>query len=214
MSDRIEQSLLEQREALKASNANFDSGNLWEAKRIAAVAHILFHDGKRGTTSLLTQLELKGRVPFISSAHETDDSHAWITPLLYIDLTGDSCGFRPKCNNPEDILPVELSFDEWYEEIVYKEMPLVRKIDSISSGVTFSRRELIAHLRDKDGGAHVDSNLTESYLGMKSGQGIGVAIFDSNGEICGYPDNANLMTMRQIGWEIEASLNNLFGPVG
>jgi hypothetical protein len=60
--------LNEQLGAIKASSAAFDAGVTWEATRLATAAYVILHDGKRRTVSLLTQLGVKEKIPFISSS--------------------------------------------------------------------------------------------------------------------------------------------------
>ena len=55
-----------QMKALDASCANYDSGEEWEAERLATtVFNLVFDDGK--IVSLLTQLEVKESLKFVPS---------------------------------------------------------------------------------------------------------------------------------------------------
>ncbi len=63
----LREELREQVAALRASSAAYDAGERWEATRLAATAYILLHDGGRRSQSLLTRLNLRRELSFISS---------------------------------------------------------------------------------------------------------------------------------------------------
>ena len=203
--------LHEQLAALRSSSAAYDSGTLWEAKRLATVAYVLLHDGGRNSCSLLGQLGLKGQ--FLSTVRRLDSPPL---PLAIIKMEmGKGATFAPflaEHSTEKNFL----SFNKWYEEIVFENGHLKQK-----------RKNLIFTLRSQAGGAHVDSEIKDEafqFLSSKSqwvisSNGPGTAKDAAGNEVPCPPElehvfdgldgpvpNGNLATMRQIAWEIDQTL--------
>lgn len=84
-----------------------------------------------------------------------------------------------------------LSFGKWYEEAIFK----------AASGRSLSRKNLIASLRNQDGGSHIDGLLRdENYVALKTDPDPRM-----RGEDQALP-RAHYATMRQVAWELERSL--------
>jgi len=212
----LQQELLEQAEALRASAAAYDGGALWEAKRLAVTAYMLLHDGGRNSKSLLGQLGLKG--PMMSTALSGDSSPL---PLAVVTLDfkpgGKGMTFKPfldEHSSQRRIIP----FSKWYEESVFS-----------NGRLNLSRKNLIFTLRDQAGGAHVDKKITDeafqwlrvnSTIHISTGPPMVQLDADGNEVVCppelekitapldGPVPNGHLASMRQIAWEIDRFLES------
>lgn len=86
------------------------------------------------------------------------------------------------------------TFEEWWTAV------LVRDFDKRN----FTREFVVKTVANKDGGAHLDPTLPDSYLAVSRGPGFGLSIqIDSHDQHHGDPVPALL---RQITWEFEQSL--------
>lgn len=198
--------LAEQRDMLRTSCLAYDAGKLFEAQRIAATLFILLHDAGKNSRSLLGQLKLKDKISYISSSRGFYMEHcspqtpskvkvAPPTPLLTIKITETSTVFAPMCETvPNPVWARRLSFAKWYdEELIFES----------SHGAQMKRKNLIHHLRSSDGDSHVDPTLNKNYVALKRDS-------DSRLKMNGDPiPNAHYASMRQIGWEIEESLQSI-----
>ena len=180
---------------LKASAVSFDNGSLGEAKRLAVSMRVLLHDTKQ-SKSLFRLLKLKQGFDFLDTAHDYDPanlvSHHGLVGLRvssdgssYIAFLGD----RP---NTEAFK--SLPFSQWWNKIVISD----------SKKNQFTRCELILALANKDGGAHVDPNLDESYMHLTRYNSVGW-ISSSNGKEIPI-DNIELFSVRQMAYELIYSL--------
>lgn len=210
----LEQELREQAEALRVSAASYDSGKLWEAKRLATTAYILLHDGGRNSRSLLGQLGLKGLM--LSTANH-DDSSPMPLAIITMDVQagGKGASFTPfldQYSTHRQTLP----FSKWYEETVF-----------VSGSLRLSRKNLIFTFRSQAGGAHVDASISDDafqWLRTNSPIHLGPASVgpprDAEGnevecppelenifaDLSGPVPNGHFASMRQIAWEIDQTL--------
>lgn len=210
----LQTELREQMLALRSSLTSYDSGKKREAKRIAATLYILCHDGKVGRTkSLLGMLDLKRQVKFYSSHVYPDwgppppgmeivgeTFYPIPTPLVMLHGTGE---YRPAWEAegpvPKENLP-QLSFDAWWEEVIFAK----------SSNITKTRKKMILHVRDQDGGSHVDDHVDDlSYKILKTVGSEYIKISRTINGVASEPvpvGNIVWPIIRQIGWELDHSL--------
>jgi len=220
----LREALARQVRHLRRSFDAYDNGHHEEAERIAAVIYILVHDDnssrKIRSRSLLGQLSEKGRMRFAQTSgvdlRERIAPNQWRTPtpLCAPTVKGGVGVYVPIGGN---FLHGRLSmvpFSEWWEQPIM-ENPY---------GNTLSRKNLVFALRTKDGGGHIDPNITDGvYHWASSGRSAGYRVTSDGVEIgqplpLGHngkgalpPDyiripNAHWATMRQIGWELEVSM--------
>lgn len=87
-------------------------------------------------------------------------------------------------------------FVNWWNDPVLKD----------NRGHTFCRRDLVRHVADTDGGAHVDPELDEAYMALSRGNSLGW--FFGNGDVVsaleGRPE---LACMRQIAHELLSTVH-------
>lgn len=214
--EELEQELREQSEALRASATAYDSGKLWEAKRLATTAYTLLHDGGKNSKSLLGQLGLKG--PMLSTAdHGPNAPMPLATFTIGLQKGGPGMTFVPVLS--EHKASQTLSFNKWYEEPVF-----------VSGALSLSRKNLIFTFRSQVGGAHVDGSInddafhwldTKGPIHVKTGppgpahdiHGNEVecppALQDIFADYDGYVPNGHSATMRQIAWELDYKLKSV-----
>lgn len=211
----------DQIDALRASCEGYDRGDRWEAKRIATALHILCHDPpldrKSKSKSLLSRMGIKHQLSFISSIRP--DAKTYVpTVLLAIVKFDNEEGpyFAPMLESGWEH---HLQFLKWYNETVF-----------YGKGVEISRKNLILTMRNQDGGAHVDGQISlEDYVRFRyendtrilrskkmiPGTGKYEIILDIDS---GFPPEvdfedyqtvpfAHLATIRHIGFEFLKSLD-------
>jgi hypothetical protein len=206
----LQQELHEQVAALRASSTNYDSGARWEAKRLATTTYILLNDGGRNNKALLTQLELKEGMSFISTVKLASADGESPLPLatILIRMAHGDYSYEPFLDGA--INRREMSFSKWYSEAVF----------FTGNGKALSRKNLIFSLRNQMGGSHVDPTIKDEafhWLTRGAHTLTPSPITDEEGNVTddiapfaamsgGAVPNGHFATMRQIAWELDASL--------
>jgi hypothetical protein len=197
--DRFHEKFNEQIQFLARSSELFDRGYEDEALRLATTLRIVFHD-TNNSTSLLTHLGLKHE-KMLSSFRGHGNWQDYLAqdinltskePIRMSTLLGDK--FIP------------LSIDDWWNK-----QPVF-----VHAAKPYSRRIIILSAANKDGGAHVDTQLEEYYKVLCAGEyalGItgnlqydGPAPFPQGVTI--YPKNAHLALIRQFAHETICSIEH------
>jgi hypothetical protein len=154
--DELRQHLKDTIEALQLSANAFDNGFEGEAKRCAAAIRVLVHD-TRNSNSLLNQLGLKTVKFFDTSVPYNPKTILTHSGITAINLRPEGAvHIAPLDGLPSGHIPKWVSFDEWWEGIIFVD----------KDKVTTSRKDLVLSIADKDGGAHVDPNLDEKYANL------------------------------------------------
>jgi hypothetical protein len=190
--------LTEQRHALKASCDSYDSGNEWEAARLATTIFTLLHDGG-SIKSVLTRLGLKTGLRFISTGDEYDPKNLMThMPLVAARIETTASGTVGKAIPIFEIgeSPQRRNqFPTWWEkESIYHD-----------SGLHLTRRRLVFALRHQDGGGHVGELTDESYVRIKT-KSFAFAFGPNQPD---QPMYAMTASMRQIAWEVMEVLDQL-----
>lgn len=159
--DDLQQQLDIQLEKLRFLNSHFDAGEEHLSTEIAVKLRILLSD-TRQNTSLLKKLEIKDNLQLIDTAGEFDPLNLATSYNLInirLDIKSDGKGnvqntaqYEPKIERfggNTRLLP----FDKWWSMTVICD----------SERRELSRKDLVLDLADQDGGAHVDSSLTDHY---------------------------------------------------
>ncbi len=180
---------------LHDSGQAYDSGKIWEAKRLATTVYTLLHDGKRRTCSVLTQLGRRRAIQYFSTSRGLEAYPR--VALCQIKMSQDKKEYVPHCHLNMDFPWFSWkSFDDWWEEKVFE----------TTDGRILTRKNVVFSIRDTDGGSHFDSEWgDEAYQ-------ILATVNDSQVTCANKPiPFAHLATMRQIAWELERSLQFFFG---
>jgi hypothetical protein len=169
---------------LTRSCQSFDAGNVDEAIRVAVCIRILLHT-TRSSTSLLQHLNAPD-LPLLSTV-PVDSS---VSQLLGFDgLTGITPnGIGPKLSLISS--GVQLKAPDWWTQVVY-----------VNRGVTTTRRQLVLAAANRDGGAHVDPQLTHDYELLFKNFWYELVLNDETVPL----DSLHLIGIRQLGHEILGS---------
>lgn len=182
-------------DSMRVSADAYDRGFNGEAKRLAVCMRVLFHDTKQ-SVSLFEQLKIKRKLSFVGSPNFNDPSNG----ISECDLTAIHLG------NPNTYLPVlsdfpggfgwtYLPFDSWWGE----------KVIRLPNKTTFTRKELILWLANKDGGAHVDPMLEERFQKLQEENSFGWK-FSINGVETPPVSGVEVACVRQIAHEVFLSI--------
>lgn len=194
--DDLRAQLKDQIDFLKSSAKDYDEGHINEAKRIATSIRILVYD-KNKSPSLLTQLNKKD-IQYYDTATKPIPGNLISTPILvYLYCGGaEPTRYLPRLTNSR---VQKVNFDQWWNGIA---------IDD-NRGNVLTRKDLILKMCNRDGGAHVDSELHDDYAAISKLNSVGWKSVSSEGneqDIMG----VEKASVRQIGYEILKSLADQF----
>lgn len=135
---------------IKNSCDHFDRGQMSEAKRIGISIRLLFHHAGKQSIGLLHQLNalnVKLMTTFSGPPHQSPPMRGLYFDDSYtLSLSGPSVELSlPSC-------PVYIPVDQWWNQVVYS---LIDKDHDLS----ITRKNVVLHTVDKDGGAHVDPEI-------------------------------------------------------
>lgn len=214
----LEQMFRDQIDALKQIGELYDKGSVPMAMILSTIVSTLLRDGGRNTTSLLRSLNKKEEAKFISSSrgfyneiimngNKSEHELSPAAPLIFTEMGfGGHYAYKPLCSVFPDIpWKRALDFEDWYNEAIFK----------AEDGVYLTRKELIASMRDQDGGAHVDNYLSQNvYVKLKTDpEPIFKEMIDKNPTlkemISKKMIGAHYATMRQVAWEVLDSLREI-----
>jgi hypothetical protein len=188
-----------QMKALEASCVAYDAGEEWEAERLATTVFNLVHDGG-SIASLLSQLELKDSLKFVSSGRMQQlpfGAPTVASPVLLL-MRFDEKGahYLPKLGDGPPVY-ASVPFEDWWKsELIYQE----------KAAGQLNRARLVYALRHQDGGGHIGKLTDEVYIHLKKGAGWQIVHPDGNSEPV---SNLVAASMRQIAWEVAATLKQL-----
>lgn len=182
---------------MRKSCADFDSGDVNEATRLATAITIVVYDSKY-QTSLLTQLDRKN-ILFFDTA--TPDMPGNLGPYsgLYVFAMGvGTIDNKPRLDMGP-MAPRQIRFEDWWTKPIFDD----------KKGIVLSRKEVVLFARDTDGGAHVDPELDASYAKLSKEKLFGwvMAVNDEQVKPKTGPDQASL---RQIAHEVLMTLKEAF----
>lgn len=188
---------------LEASSASFDTGFLGEAKRLATTIRVLVHDTDK-SKSLLGLLKMKTAMGYLNTTHPYDPKNL----LSYHGLVGlrmanaGSSYWAPLGEGAPGQSGKYVFFPEWWNQIVI--------VDSLKE--KFTRRELVLALANKDGGAHVDSHLDDSYAELTRNNSVGWMLSDETNHKSML--DVELHSVRQIAFELHSSIRRHLEKIG
>lgn len=215
--DFLEQ-LKDQLDFIESSMKAFEI-NEKEAKRVATIIRVLVHDTPN-SISLLQHLNQK-HIKFydtkaeknsfsnynISGSNVTLNYPLFVANSPYAGLlakeiitTGSdiSLRFKPlyKHHNEARTLSYPLvNFQTWWDGEIFDN----------KNGHKLTRKDLVLDMANKDGGAHVDSKVSEKYLSLKQANIIPVSV---NGIPKDFENIPAYSTIMQIAWETLMSIKN------
>ena len=192
---------------------DYDKGNTFAVVLIAVVLRTLLKT-KGSTISVLEQLGLH-TMPFVDSSlpkgsfsfwHFGDNvcNHTFLMQNVYGGLlikkvtnkdNGLNLDFLPllDANKNSRTLP----FEEWYQGVVFE-----------SKEYSFTREDCVNKVADKDGGAHLDRNVPETYAYFREPTALQIIV---DGQVAVFNQNPVYVSIRQIAWEVLESVKRLKG---
>ena len=153
--------LEEQLQFLEGSADAFDKGFEAEAKRLAATIRVLVHQTP-SSHSLLGQLGRRD-IDFLDTCMPDELGNMLAHGGLLFQCIGRR-GVRWQAQLSDVPYKTARPFAEWWEAPVFRD----------DAGSVLSRRELVLTMANKDGGAHVDPALTETYARLSRRNSMGV----------------------------------------
>jgi hypothetical protein len=186
--------LEEQLSFIEQSAENFDNGTESEIKRLAVSIRIIVHD-TRNSTSLLSSLNKKN-INFLDTSIPYDDtniiSHSGLIRLKLPEgknLSKPVPLFDKGKNN--NMVP----FDTWWNGIVLVDREKNK----------FTRRDIVLTLANKEGGAHIDEEIDDSYFNLRKNNALEMFDVTPEGKTFSSADQVPA-SMRQIAHEILKTL--------
>jgi len=206
MSDKYQVDQHELREQLRIqvgfierSADAYDRGYEDEARRLATVIRVLVHDTAR-SHSLLEQLGVKHRLRYDdTSAHPAAGAILVGSSGLAMQRVsaGPSGGGRyvPIGDDPSpDRRRPPVGFDDWWTRPY-----------QIGSDY-FSRKDIVLHVANKEGGVHVDTSLDQLYANLMRGNLAGWQ-YRVDGDLeADFEGNIALANLRQIARELRRTI--------
>lgn len=202
--EEIEKALEIQCRALRSSSAAYDSGEWWEALRLATAVYVIVHDAGSKYQSILKQLGVRGSLKFLSTAFQYSPHNVLReTHLVVTRIYGDgSAEYRPKLDNRSESERLLQFYDWWESELIFRD-----------GGFRLTRKKLVFSLRSQEGGAHFDPEIRDpNYIRFKQAQ-LTTPFVVANGAPPVPILGAELASMRQIAWELLETMRrgNLLG---
>lgn len=187
----LEQELKNQIALLKNSCNSFDSGLEAIGKHIALILRVLFHHHGQ-SRALLEQLGLRSRRWYDTAGPLNPNNLMAEMPMVVMQMSNEEASYLPACTvggTPRQ--PVKVSFVDWWNTPVLKDQ----------QGRKFCRRELVEHVANTDGGAHVDPELEEAYMDLSRNNSLGW-VFTKGVVEEAFQGRPELAYMRQIAHEV------------
>jgi hypothetical protein len=208
--DELIARLREQVKFLDLSSASYDGGFEGEAIRLATTIRVLVHDTAK-SHSLLGQLGLKDFLRFWDSRRsEHPPGTIQITPNLGLIAvrvsSGPDGGSYIPCLDKFEGAGVRgyVPFADWWEPTVM--------VDSL--GGEFSRKSYVLTVANKEGGAHVDSQLDQAYANLTRENSIGWESGPEGGPLRKFETNPAFASVRQITFELSRTLKEQIPELG
>ncbi len=197
--EELKGALKRQLNFLDKSCNDFDAGDNSEAIRIATHLYVLLHDSGKNNRSILGQLGYLQSLKFYSFIkHKYKPGNLLTEHLLCgIRLSNSEANYFPLLDAGPTVEWYKTAFFTWWEkEVVIKD----------KAGRLYHRKNLICLLRDKEGGSHYDSEITEYAKTLMNGTSIGWTVSNARGENILSP-GPHLASIRHIAYEFKRSLD-------
>jgi hypothetical protein len=173
---------------------SYDRGFRVIGKHIALSLRVLLHE-YGPSRALLGQLEFLD-IPFLDTAGPVHPDNPLTECTLCVIAIGPAgATYIPKFVGGGGVAPSRwVTFAEWWD------MPVIKD----QGNAIFTRRQIVLHVAETDGGAHVDPKLDEAYLRLSRENSLGWVLSDGNIEVP-FP-GPELRCMRQIAYEVISTM--------
>jgi hypothetical protein len=191
--EELEHHLSEQINFLRRSASSFDNGYVDEVKRLATTLRILLHDTRR-SRSLLGQLNRKDL--FLDTAYPNDPpSNIAFCGLVATIVSPAGSRFAAFLDDHPPHVGKLVTFSTWWQQSI--------TVDRNRRAM--SRRQLILHVTNTDGGAHVDPELDSMYADLSRRDLLGWRSYTPQGPVV--MTGAHAPAIRQIAHEVLKTLD-------
>jgi hypothetical protein len=187
----FKQQLAKQLRFLESSCRGFDAGDHDESIRIAAAVRVIFHN-TGNSTSLLRHLG-DPPISIVSTCPPPPTNPNIIQvrmdgglTVLHVSATGAE--YRVALGDA--LFKYFMACPDWWQQTLLT-----------ADGVNTTRKELVLGATNKDGGAHVDPNITKEYALAAARTWIGQV----GGRTVFIKNDPHLVALRQLGYEVLAS---------
>ncbi len=172
---------------IRTSCEGYDRGQVIEAIRVAAALRVLFHDTGR-QTSLLTQLGAK-QIRILSTVAQVHPNVVFFSGMSPLRITSTNGTVRASLGDAATKIPMPRL--EWWQQVV-----------SVVGSLRASRKDIVLGAANKEGGAHVDPQMSKDYRKLR--EGIWARVHYQGGrEIVREPiRGTQLVCLRQMGYEV------------
>lgn len=198
--ERLVQHLADQLEFLRRSAAGYDDGFEGEACRMAVVLRTLLHNTQQSHGLLVQLAILKPTTLVVDTAMPIEPGNLLPTPGLVMMRVGEGVGGAYVPRLDESPLPPRMvAFESWWTGAVCK----------FGDGATQSRKDYVLVLANREGGAHVDPMLNETYERVVTSNGLGFQYGAADGILEDFRGNPVAASVRQIAFEFLATAKRL-----
>jgi hypothetical protein len=186
---------------LRRSGVEYDAGDRTEAQRLSLIVRKLVHD-KRNATSLLTHLGIKDDVRFFDTRPQMPPGFPPGAMMIHSGLVmtrmtiGGDVDYAPFLMTDDPLRSAWTGFHDWWTSTVVSDQ----------EGNDFARSDFVLSVANQDGGAHIDSKLNEKYGAITRRNSLGQEGSTATGEMRPLGPSIALATVRQIAFELDASL--------
>jgi hypothetical protein len=196
----IQAALAEQLRLLDKRCRDFDEGDWGEAVEMATRLRVILNPGGKKTPSILQSLGAE-KVPLLGTCEPIEDSDNVLGTFggLYRqrfakDENGVLYELTPKLGDTD--YKVEFPANRWWEHIVHV-------VGNGGDRHVYCRKDVVAGIANKDGGAHLADSIPESYDVMSRPGGIITVTIGSEGATEDVPvAGVHLAMLRQIAYEV------------
>lgn len=181
----FEEHLSRQLRFLERSVDAYDEGFTDEYIRIAQTLRVLFHN-TRNSHGLWEQMGTQADIIDSSGPFELGNTVANTSLLQTGSGEQSQSMFAPLSSSiRKNSIPVK----NWWQQIIL-----------VGDRIKYSRRQLVITVANKEGGSHVDPNITEDFSWIEK-TGLGLFLLKNSDELH-VPDNIVSASIRQIAHEV------------
>ncbi|WP_175241186.1 hypothetical protein [Burkholderia contaminans] len=193
----LQQELRDQIELLQDACERYDSGKEAVGKHIALSLRVfLNHHGKK-SQSLLAQLDLRA-AKYLDTAGPLNPRNLLTdSNLILMQISDNGARYRPL------VAAGGGPYNGWEEFTTWWTRPVLK--DDV--GRLMSRFDIVSHVANTDGGAHVDPDLDEAYMALSRQNSLGWE-FHRDGAVEPPSGRPELACVRQIAHEVLVTLED------
>ena len=184
-------------DALQIASRAYDNGQMGAAPLLAGTIYTFVHDKGKRTRSLLSLVNRKD-ILFLNTARPINPKNLMTEmPLVMIKIATDgSSGFVPRFGELPENNPVpEQEFRTWWNSSILRDK---KKRE-------LTRKNLISHVRNKEGGGHVDPSVEATFAELNRNNSMGWE-FGYGNKFFVPEYGPHYASVRQIAYELDQTI--------